>query len=113
MARLKKSLRSQSRFFLALFDPDKYRTSEKEERKITQLIVVLDGADETELKNGIDRGKIIGESVNFTRDLANEPGGYLTPQTCRSARVKLRLNLGLSIDVLDEARMEQEGRARC
>jgi len=30
--------------FIALFDPDKYRTSDKEEREITRLIVVMDGA---------------------------------------------------------------------
>ncbi len=58
---------------MALFDPDKYRTTDKEERQIEKLIVVLDGADETGLKRGIERGRIIGESVNFTRDLANEP----------------------------------------
>src|SRR6185436_12432193 len=32
---------------IALFDPDKYRTSDKEERVISRLVVVLDGADET------------------------------------------------------------------
>ena len=56
--------------FMALFDPDKYRTKDKEEREISKLVVVIDGADETELKRGADRGRIIGESVNFTRDLA-------------------------------------------
>jgi leucyl aminopeptidase len=40
------------------------------------------------------RGKIIGESVNFTRDLANEPGAYMTPTTWLSARERLRMSLG-------------------
>src|SRR6185436_1413751 len=50
--------------FISLFDPDKYRTSDKEERLITRLVVVIDGADETSLKRGVERGEIIGESVN-------------------------------------------------
>jgi leucyl aminopeptidase len=94
---------------MALFDPDKYRTSDKEERQIEKLIVVLDGADETGLKRGIERGRIIGESVNFTRDLANEPGGYMTPTNMSERAREIATEFGLSVDVLDEARMEQEG----
>lgn len=95
--------------FTALFDPDKYRTVDKEERQIAKLIVVIDGADETGLKRGTERGRIIGESVNFTRDLANEPGGYLTPTNMSERARDVATEFGLSIDVLDEARMEQEG----
>ena len=94
---------------MALFDPDKYRTVDKEEREIAKLVVVLEGADEAAIKQGVERGKIIGESVNFTRDLANEPGGYLTPTNMAERARDVATDFGLSIDVLDEARMEQEG----
>jgi leucyl aminopeptidase len=95
--------------FISLFDPDKYRTSDKEERQITRLVVVLDGGDETSLKRGVERGEIIGESVNFTRDLANEPGAYMTPTIMADRAREVANEFGLSVDVLDEARMEQEG----
>jgi leucyl aminopeptidase len=94
---------------MGLFDPDKYRTVDKEERQIAKLVVVVEGADQTDLKQGTERGKIIGESVNFTRDLANEPGGYLTPTDMADRAREVANEFGLSIDVLDEARMEQEG----
>jgi leucyl aminopeptidase len=94
---------------MSLFDPDKYRTEDKEERKIEKLVVVLDGADETGLKRGIERGRVIGQSVNFTRDLANEPGAYMTPTIMSERAREVATDFGLSIDVLDEARMEQEG----
>jgi leucyl aminopeptidase len=94
---------------MALFDPDKYRTKDKEKREIEKLVVVLDGADETGLRRGIERGKIIGESVNFTRDLANEPGAYMTPTNMSERAREVATEFGLSVDVLDEARMEQEG----
>jgi leucyl aminopeptidase len=95
--------------FMAIFDPDKYRTVDKEKREIEKLIVVLDGADETSLKRGVERGAIIGDSVNFTRDLANEPGAYMTPTNMSERARAIATEFGLSIDVLDEARMEQEG----
>ena len=95
--------------FMALFDPDKYRTTDKEVREISELVVVMDGADETGLKRGVERGRIIGESVNFTRDLANEPGAYMTPTNMSERAREVATEFGLSIDVLDEARMEQEG----
>ena len=95
--------------FLAIFDPDKYRTVDKEKREIEKLIVVLDGADEASLKRGVERGAIIGESVNFTRDLANEPGAYMTPTNMSERARAIATEFGLSIDVLDEARMQQEG----
>lgn len=95
--------------FMALFDPDKYRTSDKEERVIEKLIVVVEGADETALATGAERGRIIGESVNFTRDLANEPGAYMTPTNMSERARDIATEFGLTIDVLDEVRMEQEG----
>ena len=94
---------------MGLFEPDKYRTSDKEERTIERLVVVIDGADETDLKRGVERGKSIGESVNFARDLANEPGAYMTPTIMAERARDVATEFGLSIDVLDEARMEQEG----
>ncbi|HWN11500.1 MAG TPA: leucyl aminopeptidase [Pyrinomonadaceae bacterium] len=95
--------------FLSLFDLDKYRTADKEERKIERLVVAIDGADDSALKSGVERGRIIGESVNFTRDLANEPGAYMTPTIMAERAREIATEFNLSLDVLDEARMEQEG----
>lgn len=94
---------------MAVFEPDKYRTSEKEDRKIDRLAVVIDGGDEAHLKKGIERGRIIGEAVNFTRDMANEPGAYLTPTIMADRAREVANEFNLSIDVLDEERMQQEG----
>lgn len=94
---------------IGLFEPDKYRTVEKEERQVERLVVVIDGADSDALKRGTERGRIIGESVNFTRDLANEPGAYMTPTIMADRAREVATEFGLSIDVLDEDRMEKEG----
>ncbi|HEX8749151.1 MAG TPA: M17 family peptidase N-terminal domain-containing protein, partial [Pyrinomonadaceae bacterium] len=94
---------------IALFDPDKYRTVDKEERTIDRFVVIIPGDDGDAITRGAERGRIIGESVNFTRDMANEPGGYMTPTDMAERARDVAGEFGLSLDVLDEARMEQEG----
>ena len=95
--------------FISVFDPDKYRTVDKEQKTVERLVVVVEGAAEDVLKRGVEAGKIIGESINFTRDLANEPGAYMTPTDMAERARDIANEFGLNIDVLDEARMEQEG----
>jgi leucyl aminopeptidase len=94
---------------MGIFEPDKYRTMEKEERTIDRIVVNSEGADEEALKRGAERGRIIGECVNFTRDLSNEPGAYMTPTDMADRAREIASEFGLNVDVLDEARMEQEG----
>jgi len=94
---------------IALFDPDKYRTVDKEQKTVDRLIVTIDGGDQAALDRGVNAGKIVGESINFTRDLANEPGGYMTPTDMAERARDIANEFGLNIDVLDESRMEQEG----
>jgi leucyl aminopeptidase len=95
--------------FISVFDPDKYRTVDKEQKTVDRVVVVVEGEKEELLKRAVEKGKIIGESINFTRDLANEPGAYMTPTDMAERARDIANEFGLSIDVLDEARMEQEG----
>ncbi|HEV2834878.1 MAG TPA: leucyl aminopeptidase [Pyrinomonadaceae bacterium] len=95
--------------FIALFDPDKYRTVEKEQKTVDRVVVWVEGGDQNALNSGLTKGSVVGESINFTRDLANEPGGYMTPTDMADRARDIAGEFGLNIDVLDEARMEQEG----
>ena len=94
---------------MGLFEPDKYRTKEKEKRELERIEVVVEGADDKALRSGAERGRIIGESINFTRDLANEPGGHLTPTILAGRAKDVAKEFGLSIDVLDQKQMEKLG----
>ena len=96
---------------MGLFDLDKYRTAEKEERTIDRLVVVAEGADDAGLKRGAERGRVVGESVNFTRDLANEPGAYMTPTIMAQRAQQIGDEFGLEVDVLDRARIGGAARA--
>lgn len=95
--------------FIGIFELDKYRTVDKEERVIDRLVIVGEGANQEAVERGVKRGQIIGASVNFTRDLANEPGASMTPSDMADRARDIAKEFGLSVDVLDQARMEQEG----
>jgi leucyl aminopeptidase len=94
---------------MGLFEPDKYRTKDKEKREIKSITVAIEDADKKAVQRGADRGLIIGESINFTRDMANEPGGYMTPTIMADRAKKVAKEFGLSIDVLDQKQMEKLG----
>ncbi|HYP52118.1 MAG TPA: leucyl aminopeptidase, partial [Pyrinomonadaceae bacterium] len=94
---------------MSLFDPDKYRTIEKEEKTVERLVVIAQGADAEGLARAAERGRIVGESANFTRDMANEPGAYMTPTVMAQRAQQVANEFGLDVDVLDRDRCEAEG----
>ena len=91
------------------FELDKYRTKDKNSKAISSFIVCIEGAKPADLKNGLARGQYIGESMNFTRDLANEPPNILTPTEMANRAKKMAKETGLTCEILDEAKMEKLG----
>src|SRR5258706_1101406 len=96
-------------FITSQFEVDKYKTKDKNNKAVTSFIVCVDGAKPTDLKAGITRGQIIGESMNFPRDLANEPPNILTPTEMGKRAQAMAKAVGLKCEVLDEARMTKMG----
>jgi leucyl aminopeptidase len=95
---------------LGLFEPDMYKTESKEERRIDELILcAANSGSEDALAQGVERGRIIGEAVNFARELSNEPSSTLTPTELAERAKETATRFGLEIDVLDEARMKELG----
>jgi leucyl aminopeptidase len=54
------------------------------------------------------RGAILGEGVNLTRRLVNEPPSDMYPESFAAAAQKVAESTGLAIEVWDEARLEAE-----
>ncbi len=96
-------------FITSQFELDKYRTKDKHDKTINTLIVCVDDADPGELKAGLARGEAVGESMNFTRDLANEPPNILTPSEMANRAQAMAKEVGLKFEVLDEAQMAKMG----
>ncbi|MEJ7710662.1 MAG: leucyl aminopeptidase [Pyrinomonadaceae bacterium] len=61
------------------------------------------------MSRAAERGRIVGEASIFSRDLANEPGSHMTPTNMAERAQSIAEEFGLEIDVLDEARMREEG----
>ena len=96
-------------FITSQFELDKYKTKEKNDQSVTGLIICVDDAKHADLKRGIERGRAIGESMNFTRDLANEPPNILTPTEMAKRAQAMAREFGLKCEILDEARMKKLG----
>ncbi len=91
------------------FELDKYKTKDKKDKAVTKFVVYVEGAKAADLKNGLTRGKAIGDSMNFTRDLANEPPNILTPTEMANRAAKMAKENGLKCEILDEAKMTKLG----
>lgn len=91
------------------FELDKYKTKDKNDKSVDSIVVHIEGAKPADLKKGLSRGEAIGESMNITRDLANEPPNILTPTEIANRAKKMAKEVGLKCDVLSEAQMEKLG----
>jgi leucyl aminopeptidase len=83
------------------YDPDRYKGGEK---KALEWVAVV-GGDETAVK----RARILAESQNFARALANEPANLLTPLKMADAARAMCSENGLECEVLERAEMEKLG----
>ncbi len=92
---------------LADYDADKYRSDRNAERRIDQLDLLTAGARPGSAETAAaERGRIITESQNFTRDLVNEPSNIMTPSALAGQAVAMAKQFGLESEVLgpDEIR---------
>ncbi|HKP69428.1 MAG TPA: M17 family peptidase N-terminal domain-containing protein, partial [Pyrinomonadaceae bacterium] len=77
------------------FELDKYKTKDKNDKAVTKFGFHSEGANAADVKRGLSRGDAIGESMNFTRDLANEPPNILTPTEMANRAQKMAKEVGL------------------
>jgi leucyl aminopeptidase len=89
---------------LADLENDRYKTDPKKNEKQVASFAVLGGS-----QAGLDRGRILAEAQNFTRDLANEPANVLTPTLLAERARQMASEFGLECEVLDQDRMRQLG----
>jgi leucyl aminopeptidase len=88
---------------LADYDADPYRTEKNGERRIERLGLAAGGATVSDAARAeLERGRVIAESQNFTRDLVNEPSNNLTPAVLAERATKMAAEAGLECQVLDE-----------
>ena len=88
------------------FETDKWKTDKKNDKFIeTFTITGFGDAEKTLLEKGVARGRTIGESVNFARDLVNEPSNKLTPTVLAAKAEAMAKQAGLAVEILDEKKI--------
>ena len=98
---------------LADFDAAQYKTDDEQPSRLHALQIILaadTGYDERTTASGAaDRGRVLGESCNLARALANEPGNVLTPRVFAERAVAMASDVGLGAEVLDERQIAELG----
>lgn len=94
----------------ALFEPDKYKTKQKEDKALaTAILMAPDAKAADALATGVEQGRIIATAMNLARELSNEPSCNLTPTDLANRAQTEARTYGLGIDVLDEDKMKELG----
>ena len=70
------------------------------------LQVVASGT--AELDAAVERGRILGQAINLTRDLVNRPPQEITPMGFAKRAQTVATDYGLRVEVLEQPRLEQE-----
>ena len=91
------------------FDTGTYQTKEKKNSRLESFDVISPEIPKKEYKEAVRRGRIVGESVQFARHLANEPPNVMTPSRLAEEAEKMAKEVGLEIEVFDEAKMQKMG----
>jgi len=86
------------------FEPDQLKTDAEKGKKSIEVLTVTGGSEAA-----VERGRILGESQNFTRAIVNEPPNVLTPLALAARAQEMAKETGLECEVLDRDRMKQLG----
>ena len=89
---------------LADAEADRYKTDPKKNEKQVDRFAVLGGS-----QSALIYGRIVAESQNFSRSLANEPSNLLTPMRLAERAREMAAEQGLECEILDQDRMRHLG----
>lgn len=93
-------------FIMGSYDFSKYKDV-KDKFEIAELIIVCDKKLNLAVTAGIKLGQIIGEQVNQARDLANTPGGDMTPTVLANEAIAVGKKYGFKVTVMNEAEIKK------
>ena len=92
---------------VADFDADTYRT-ERNGKKGIETLLLATGGDPLpkEADAALNRGRIVGDAQNFTRELVNEPSNYMTPTKLAERATEMAARYGLQCEVLGQQEIQ-------
>jgi leucyl aminopeptidase len=100
--------------FIGNFEPGYYKSGrmnnkdkDKNNDQNIDAITVLAKGDQKSLETALQLGRIVGESLNFTRDLVNEPSNRMTPTMLAERAQKMAAEVGLSCEAYGVDKIKQ------
>jgi leucyl aminopeptidase len=97
----------------ATLDTTTYRSEPDKPIVLEELTIVSTAGSHTfdarALEAGVERGRILGEAVNYARTLALTPANEMTPTHMAQRAEEVAKAHGLAFHVLDEDEMRQKG----
>jgi leucyl aminopeptidase len=95
---------------LGAWEPDRLKTEkDKDDAKPIASVAIAVAGVSPELTAALERGRIIAEAANLTRDISVEPPNLLHPTAMAEHARRMSEAAGPSFDVLDRDRMRQLG----
>lgn len=92
---------------LAAFSVDRYKSAEKTGPPAEQVAIVVPPGRADEVRRAVERGSILAECCNLTRELCNEPSNVLTPRELAARAARIAEGTALTVEVLDEKDLER------
>jgi len=93
---------------LGAYEPDQYKTEDKDAHALETFSVVAPGATEG-MNDALDRALIIADAQNFARALASEPANRMTPTILAQRARDMCFGSALQCEVMDQSMMRQLG----
>jgi leucyl aminopeptidase len=98
---------------LGSYTNDFYQSNEEEdEGSLGEFVFVAAGKDEGAcalMREGIERGRVVAESANWARTLADEPGASLPPREFARRAAEMAAEFGLKVESLDAEEIRARG----
>lgn len=93
---------------LGLYENDFYQRREDESVQLEALTIIT-GEASAELRAELERGRIVAESVNWTRALSDEPGATLPPLEFARRAAEMAAEFGLTVETLNAEEIQSRG----
>src|SRR5437773_4693970 len=93
---------------LSEFNAGSYKTGDPP-LPVPSWTVVVEKTADSRIAAAVNRGRILGDCSNLSRQLANEPGNTLTPREFARRAAAIASEGGVRVEILDETKIGELG----
>jgi leucyl aminopeptidase len=94
---------------LGLYDNGFYQKEDDDETRLERLTFVAGTEDDGGLRAELERARVVAESVNWARSLADEPGLSLPPREFARRAAEMAAEVGLKVESLGAEEIRARG----